>query len=336
MDSKELKAMVEEMEKEETEEVDPTEVEPEEVEEETAEVEEDTEGEESDTIPAFMASEEDEEDEPEEEGKATSGTVKAIAKQREKRRKAEEEVERLRKENEELRKGLQPQPAELGPKPKIDDFDSDEKYEAALDEWYDKKHKAGTSQAQQETTQKQAYERLKKQLDTAYDAHLDRADALVKEHKIKPEVFKSAEDAVIDVIGENAGLPDDADKKGVAEHILKKFVDVVGDGSEKVIYYLGVNRKAQREFATMLAGDNSGLKATAWMARKVAELQGTTTKKRSSAPAPDTEIRGEKKGEEQDKVIKKRFDEAKNKDLTAALAFRRDAKKLGIDVSDWG
>ena len=100
------------------------------------------------------------------------------------------------KENKELRKivdQLQEPKRELGPKPKLEDFDLDtDKYEAALEEWYARKQKADYEAAKKKEIENQQEEQWQQKLD-----HYEE-----KKRKIPFNDYEEAEASFLDTFNQ--------------------------------------------------------------------------------------------------------------------------------------
>ena len=126
------------------------------------------------------------------------------------------------------------------------------------------------------------------------------------------------------------------DPTKAAEYYMKEMIRVVGDGSEKVLLHLLANKKSKREFDAVVATDKNGLQVAAWLGAKAAELREDNKRKRSTAKKPAPQTKGDPGANTaKGKGLKKQFDAIKGSDINKALDFRRQAKKAGVDVSNW-
>ena len=154
----------------------------------------------------------------------------------------DEELERLKAENEALKSGSQAKAQEnKTPRPRLEDFDYDEdRYNAALDDWYDERMEAKASQTieskQTSQQQREAAERQQKALNDAIESHYTRVAKLVEDGKISEERYTQAEDVVIKSLDNVSG----GKGQDIAKHLIKTL-NSIGEGSEKVMYQLGVN-----------------------------------------------------------------------------------------------
>lgn len=248
----------------------------------------------------------------------------------------DDELEQLKAKIEQLESG-QGQPAQqaqsLPPKPKLEDFDYDEaKHDAALDEWYDKKFDAKvsstlTTKQQKEQQQAQA-EKFRKSLEDAENAHYGRAEKLVAEGKVSAEKYQQADRAVREGFDRLApGKGDDI----VAQ--LIKTLNSLGDGSEKVMYQLGVNPAKMQEVTNMYASDPTGLSAVAYLGKLQATIQ-SPVKRKSSAPKPSPELQNGGGGKSPEKAFVDKYKRAGD-DLQKRINIKREAKKAGINLNNY-
>ena len=124
------------------------------------------------------------------------------------------------------------------------------------------------------------------------------------------------------------------DKGGDA--ITEALIASLGDGSEKVFYKLGVDKKRLNELTHLLTEDKSGIKAAMYLGTLNTELSAPrkqTTKAKapaSTASGDGTQLKGEAK------ALKTTYDKAvKSGDIQSRVSARRQAKQAGVDVSSW-
>jgi len=238
----------------------------------------------------------------------------------------DDEIQRLKEENERLKAHNQ-KPVELPKRPRRDDFDSDEDYEKAFDEYEEKKDQAKFQQFQRtqsiESSQRKAAERI----ETAVNSHYDRAEKLLESSGISEEAFRAADQSVREAV--------DAIRPKQGDLIVDQFIARLGEGSEKVIFRLGRSKALRGEFIALLADDPSGLDAATFLGQQKAILLNTKTRL-SGAPPPDTQINGDQGAGQKGKALKKRYQDAHKKgEGQAAWNAKKEAKSQGIDTSDW-
>jgi len=254
---------------------------------------------------------------------------KAKAKLRAKLEKRHEsELDELRKEVAELKGRPQAKALE---RPKREDFedadDPDEAYFEALTDWKLTQHKSET-QAQQASEQtKQQQEQWKAQTEKAVDQHYERAVELAEQSGISAEMYQSADLRVRQTV--EAIFPEAGDT------ITDALIANLGEGSEKVMYNLGINTARREEFKSLLLEDRTGIKAAMYLAERKAELNAPR-KRKTSAPKPAPNLNGDKQTGANHKALKQKYDKAHEKgDLQAAFNFKREAKKAGADTANW-
>ncbi len=239
------------------------------------------------------------------------------------------EIETLKAEIEAL-KGVKYQPVQtqynLPPRPTLEQFDYDEtKHNAALDEWYDAKMDARINSSTQTANIIVQQEQAKKALETAVDRHYENAEKLIEESGISPDVYKQADAAVRGML--------EAARPGQGDTVADYLISTLGEGSEKVMYYIGRNKSKLAEIHADLISDPSGMKAMAKLGRISAEVSAPT-KRKSNAPKPSRQIQGDAGTQgNSEKALKKKYNAAK--DAQTRFNIRREAKKSGVNVSNW-
>lgn len=310
----------------EVENVEETEIEEEVVEEETTEDEEqETEVEESEE-----ESDEEKEEEPELEDwmKSDDEEVK-FPKSLKAKKKLKGELEKKELENEELKariKALEEGKAQTVSelkRPKIEDFDTDEEYEDALDKYnlslFDKKTQAEKAEKQQRA--------IKQQIEQSMDEHYTRAEKLIEASGIAPEKFKVADTRLREVV--------DSVFPGKGDDYTDYFLSSLGEGSERVGFYLGNNEAARDKFRSLLIDDPNGIKAAVYLGKELNRLNNPQ-KKKSNAKPPGPNIKGETGSVRSGTAYKNDYKKAhKSGDTSKAFNIRRQAKAAGIDVSKW-
>lgn len=180
----------------------------------------------------------------------------------------------------------------------------------------------------QRTTQQQKIAEAKAQLSKAEDEHYSRAEKLVTQHGINPDVYRDADDKVRSTL--------ERIRPGEGEIIAAQLINVIGEGSEKLFYWLGRNPDALAVMESHLVRDPSGVQAVAYLSRKAAELS-LPAKKTTNAPKPPTQIGGDGSSmPARIKALKEAHARAHSKgDVQAAWELRRQARAAGVDTSKW-
>ena len=238
------------------------------------------------------------------------------------------ELDEMRAKIEALSK---PQVPQATARPTRDQFydqdDPDEAYAEALIDW-----KLGSTAAQQQASRTQ-YEQQRKQLEQkqaieqAVDQHYERAAKLAATSGIEPELYQSADYRVRSAI---EGLfPNGGDA------VTDSLISAIGEGSERVMYNLGINGARLAELKTLLANDPSGIKASMYLGTLKAELTAPA-KRKSSAPAPATQVKGDAATTETGRALHKKYlDAHKAGKAGEAFSLKRQAKAAGVNTQTW-
>lgn len=207
-------------------------------------------------------------------------------------------------------------------KPSRDQFydadDPEDAYIEALTDWKIN-NKAG------EVNQKQQQNEYQRRLNQDVTEHYTRAENLIKGSNISEEVYQSADSKVRAVVNRVTN--------GNGNTITDNIISVLGDGSEKALFYVGRNQAALDKLESELTADPTGLRAVVYLAKKTAELNSPV--KRTTTAKPPA-----KKAEGDDatnfKSFKKAYDKAsKSNDVQSIFNLRRQAKQAGVNVADW-
>lgn len=243
------------------------------------------------------------------------------------------ENDALRAEIEDLKSKIIPpgQPAVttdqgVGPRPKLEDFDYDEdKYNAAVDDWHDKRVDAKLQKQTQQQVQTSQQQQVIQRLQVAVDSHYERAEQLIEKAGIAPDVYQAA-DATVRSMFETM-------RPGQGDLIADQVISTLGDGSEKVMYYLGRNKNALTALQAAMMDDPSGMKAMAQLGRISAEVTAPR-KKQSTAPKPSAQIRGDEAVKGDGKSWHKKY-KAAGDNIQDRINVKIAAKRAGVDVSNW-
>lgn len=192
------------------------------------------------------------------------------------------------------------------------------KYDAAVKKFwrdmksYDNRHsEADRAQA----NQKQRIEDMTKNLAI-------RAGKFATDNKVNVDRVASALERATDEIDSHVNIP------GALAYLL----DSVGDGGERVAYYIGTNEAALSQVKAMLKEDPNGLKAIAHMTRLAEKLKPKHSKQISNAPEPDQSLKGDKVGSATAKKIQDLWDKAKSPD--EMMKIRKRARELGVELKN--
>lgn len=237
------------------------------------------------------------------------------------------EIEALKAEIEALKQTQKPveASADIGPLPVLEDFDLDRaKYDAAVKDWFARMNAANLQKLTQETQRVQQQQQVTQRLHDSVNQHYQRAEQLIEKAKISPEVYQAADTNVRQMI-ENI-------RPGHGEQITDQLISTLGEGSEKVMLYVGRNPAKLSQLQSALVNDQTGLQAMAFLSRLSAEVSAPR-QKQSTAPKPAAKVRGDQKTRDPHQALKKKYDAAKT--VQERINIRMDAKRAGANVSNW-
>jgi hypothetical protein len=211
-------------------------------------------------------------------------------------------------------------------RPNPDDYTDQAEFDKALDEFKDWDADDRMRRIRMRDEQSYIQAKNKALLDERVDAHYERASSLLAKSGIAPELFKHADQKVRKTI--------DSLRPGMGDVIADSFISTLDDGSEKVMYYLGVNEVALNKLQALLVDDPTGLRAAVYLGQEKQRLT-TPTKHRSNAPAPSKNVNGDVNSGNA-KGLKRKYEAAhKSGDLQLAYNLKQQAKKEGSDVKIW-
>jgi len=209
------------------------------------------------------------------------------------------------------------------------DFDTTKDYQAAMDKYIADKVERSLSLVSQTSTAKQRQDAEVQARENAVKSHYERAAKLLKDHGISAELYQNADLNVRQAI--ESVVPDGGDM--ITEELIKRM----GEGSEKVMYFLGRNEEARNKLVTMLMTDKTGLSASMYLGRLVAEKAGAkSTGSDTRAPAPANRAKGSSKSVASAQDLKRKYDKAHERgDMQAVFDAKTAAKAAGIDTKSW-
>lgn len=212
-------------------------------------------------------------------------------------------------------------------KPQRDSFETDEAFFEALADWKIATNSASQHAETEREKQQRKIREYEEQTSEAVDQHYTRAVTLAEKSNITPEMYQAADLRVREMAEEV--FPKAGDE------IVESLIATLGEGSEKVMYNLGVNTARRNKLRDLLKQDQTGLRAATYLGQLKGELN-PPGKKRTQAPAPAADPTGDSKTTESFKALKAKYTAAHNKgDSQAAFNARREAKQAGADVSNW-
>lgn len=313
------------------------------------ELEEDEESEEGDEeeVEAWMVGDEQTSQTENSNGVPVKKHVKMKHKYRAQLQEQETELDQLKREIEALKNGTYkpeaqtnaPKPINI-PRPKASDytnefgeFDADS-FDKAADQWQQQYSEASSKQyKEQQATEQQAQE-----LEAVVETHYGHAGKLIEEGLVSEEDWGKKDLSIrksLEAISASNGQAGNGDK--AADYLIGQLALVSKDPA-KLWYKLGASPATLQEVVNAYASDPTGGRGVA----KLAELDRSVTnpvKRRSKAPKPSTQIQG---GGGQSKVpgtgkndARKYREAMKKGDMQTSFNLKRQAKKAGVDVSNW-
>lgn len=245
-------------------------------------------------------------------------------------------IDELQAEIEQLKVSSTPAKSEeaLPPRPKQEDFDfdDDDKYNQAMDDWQDlrvdKKLNSHTDSLQQQRLKEAQQQAHIQKTDKAVTGHLESAAELISSGKITEDKWLAGDMKIrqsLESIAPNAG-------DGLADQFIT-LLNENGTDSEKVWYHIGNNAKALAEFTSKVASDPTGATVVMYLAGLQSKFSQSAIKKRSVAPKPSTKLTGDK-GSGSGGKMQKQYNAAEG-DPQTRVDLKRAAKAKGVDTSKW-
>jgi hypothetical protein len=275
-----------------------------EVSEDTAEVKAESEE------PAFLAADSD------------KVPLKTLLKQKGKLRESRTENEELRARLQSLEQAQQPAQV-ISKRPKERDFETDEAYDEAMDNWDNQRFSTIQNDVRQTNTQNTHQANLQRDIGNGLDRHYQAADELCSQHNVDPAVYKAADSKVREAM--------EAIRPQQGDMTVDLLITKLKKGSEKVVLYLGRNDAKLAELQNSLVSDPTGLDAMGMLGSLKKEIE-KTTKKRSSAPPPAVTLNGSAQTPSNEKALKKAYEKAEGQE---AFKLKRQASKAGFNTKEW-
>jgi len=212
-------------------------------------------------------------------------------------------------------------------RPKASDYLKSEDYEEDLAIYESNLVQSHVAKELAKINSSSSSQRQLKDLETSVDQHYARANSLVEKSGITPEVYKAADSAV--------RMAMESIKPGAGDLIVDQLIMVLGEGSEKVLYYVGRNEAALTMVKSLVASDPSGMRAAIYLGQQKQRLTKTSARV-SKAPAPSTEISSDTTSTPKAEALLKKYKEAHAKgNLQAAYNLKKEAKAAKLNVSSW-
>lgn len=237
-------------------------------------------------------------------------------------RQKEDELQALKAEIEALKSSRQSPPAQsTGTMPKLEDFDYDDgKYQAAFQAWV----LQTTQQARKSEDAQRAKEQHEQKLQQQVNAHYERAAKLVQERGIDPDRYQKADLNLRRTMEE--AFP------GAGELVTDQILSRIGEGSEKLGFYLGNNAAEREKLKEKLLDDPSGLSASIFLGSLLPKLT-TPSKRKSSAPDPAARAEGGTSTSNTAASLLKKYNATE--DINERIRIKRTAKLAGVKTDEW-
>ena len=240
----------------------------------------------------------------------------------------EKELERLRLENERLKSGsLKSEQGRLK-RPVKSDFEDEygdvdiDKFHVALDDYDDQRAELRRAGKKAQSNQ----EKYQATVNEGVENHYQRAEKLLEDSGINPDVYKSADAKLRKAIEEV--FP----KKG--DFITDNLIANLGEGSEKVAYFIGNNEAARLKLQSLLREDPNGLKAAMYLGSENQRLNTNKPMKRTSkAPSPTTKIKGDSQPKGKEGAWKNKYNAASEGQEQYNIA--KQARAEGYNTRNW-
>lgn len=257
---------------------------------------------------------------------AEEALIHKLSRQKKRAKEAESEAEELRKRLEALEarqsQPVQPAPTSHAGEPTFPDLydkniDGDRaKYDQAVKQWYRDMANFQSRQSGADAEQ----EEYKARIRSMTEQIAKNAAKFATENKVSIDRVGDALEQTTTAIDSATGID------GAAAYLL----DSVGEGAERVGFYLGTNETARSEVLRLLKEDPNGLKAISYMARLATKLKPKPGKQISKAPEPDEPVTGDAVGTASQKKLQEMWD--KEEDPNKLQAIRRKARELGVEL----
>jgi len=238
----------------------------------------------------------------------------------------DEELEKLRSENEALRLASPKQETTLN-RPNRDDHGTDEEYEVALSKYEGDRLQDTYNRNRKVEQQDEATKQAQENINQAMDSHYERADKLMETSGLSKEKYIAASKntkAVFDEVFGQAG-------NMVFENVFAKL----GKGSEKLEYFIGVNRAAQDKVKSLINDDPLGISLAMWLGEEKQRLT-KLIKPKSNAPDPAQKAGGDvPTGGNADETKMRKAYQKIGPGTTESYNIKKKGKAAGYDVSGW-
>jgi len=240
-------------------------------------------------------------------------------------------IEDLQAENAALLEAAAQAGVQLPPRPKKEDFPlDDEAYEIAVEGWRDTVAEAKAYARRQFEAQQKARAIEEERKALALTEHYNRAEKLTERSKgeISSDSYVAAETVVRTALSEGA-------PEGAGDFVTDKLIEVLGTGSELVMYYLGKKPAQLAKLRQLLTEDPSGLSAAAFVGAQKTKLL-TTKRSRSTAPPPADDAKGDASVNQAEATLRRKYNKLRKSGQSQdAYNVKKEARGLGYSVDEW-
>lgn len=253
---------------------------------------------------------------------------KRYKQERDEKRELEQKLEALEKQMAAMQAPSTPQvtpkpkaPVKMPEPPNKMDYVSDAEYERAKESYansFQAWFQSMNETKQQESSRQAQIEARRSKVQQSVASHFARAAKFAEENKIPVDKYQAAEITVRDALG---------------SEIVDDLIDVVGDGAEKGMMYLGSNQQALQNISALIRSGDS-LKAVAEFTKLANKAKIQRGKKISSAPPPDEALHGDASTSVSIENARKHFQSLIEKDkgdIRRARQYRKDMRAKGIE-----
>lgn len=255
---------------------------------------------------------------------------KLQAKADQKLAKKNDEIEQLRADIDALKTQRSSGESELK-RPKREDFyesdDPDEAFIDALTDYKIARQKSERMAAEVTTEAQRENEKRQAKIAQGEDDHYTRAATLVAKSKLDPEKYQGADLAFRQAIDEIV--------PGGGDAITAYMVSTLGEGSEKVVYNVGISKQRLNTIQSLLREDPNGLSLVAHLSDRKNALNNAT-KRKTSAPAPAPSVNSDVSQDAGEKTMIKQFNSASDSGNTQKMLDILSAgRKKGYKTNSW-
>jgi hypothetical protein len=244
------------------------------------------------------------------------------AKLEDQKEESESVIAQLMAENERLKNGAQQQ--KVMPMPTLESCDYDEaKLADEMHKYFSQQTASQIQQAQLASQQQEAQAAQQKEHESRMNSHYERVARLAKDSGIEPETYRAGELAVRKAV---KSVPNFS-QGNLADTAVDTMISKLGEGSEKLMYYLGRNSEARDKFRMALVNDPTGIEAGILLGEMKASIS-QPTKRRTSAKPPAKSARGEGGNVSS---WQRKYDKAKS--TQERFDIRREAKRAGVKIN---